>query len=449
MTLVALPWAIAGHPGGPFLAAAVAMNATTLARYLVGDAAAIRVVAATRDSWLVGLVFVLGAGLAREYDHEDLLHEPWHVLLPLAASTFTATILYLLLRIVSWRRSGTGWPVHGGYRAFLGLYWATAPLAWLYALPVERLLPAGEAVGANLLLLGIVSAWRVILMSRVVQVVWHGHWLAAFHVVGCFAWGVAAAAMSVAKLPLLSIMGGIELGPGEATLAGTTFVVMLLAYVSTPWWLMALAVVLLLRRRPDGPWTPDGAFASGRFAVAPSAWRLAGALVAAGLVLLPFTQPEQWRRHAVERAFRAGDVAGAITEIERHGRGGFPPHWDPPPRTGFGEQVPGLPAIVAALVATDPPPWVREIFLAKAHNLDVLAGPGGVVKTLGDEMLADYVASLERLPEGARLATLHVRALEEFSKRHIDETIEPSAERLALLDRLGALAGIPLEQPAP
>ena len=46
----------------------------------------------------------------------------------------------------------------------------TAPLAWIYAIPVERFLGAYEATQANLWMLGIVSVWRIVLMIRVVSV---------------------------------------------------------------------------------------------------------------------------------------------------------------------------------------------------------------------------------------------------------------------------------------
>jgi len=423
------------------------MTAATIARYLIGDRAAILAVAASRRAWLVGMLLVLGAGLAREYDHEDLVHEPWHALLPLAASLVTATILYLLLRLVSWRRSGSGWPAHGGPRAFLGLYWATAPLAWLYALPVERVLSVGDAVAANLWLLAIVSAWRVLLMTRVVQVVWRCHWIEAFHVVGCFAWGVAAAVLSLTPLPLLSIMGGIELGPGEAILAGTTFIVMLLSWLSAPWWLGAIAVILLLRRRPGGAWTPDPAFAADSLEVEPSAWRLGAALVGTGCVLLPFTQPEQWRRHAAETALRAGDVRGAIATLARHDRGDYPPHWDPPPRPGYRERLPGLVDLVTAIAAVDPPAWVREAFLAKAQNLEFLAGTGGVVARLDDDALAAYVAVLERLPEGPRLASIHARGITTLLDRRDGDAPALSATRQECFARIRHLATDPVEAP--
>ena len=43
------------------------------------------------------MLFVISAGFAREYDGEDLLHQPWHVLLPLVTSLITSLLLFVLL----------------------------------------------------------------------------------------------------------------------------------------------------------------------------------------------------------------------------------------------------------------------------------------------------------------------------------------------------------------
>jgi hypothetical protein len=50
-------------------------------------------------AWVYGLILVLTAGLAREYDAEYLLAEPWHLLLPVAASLVTSFVLYLLIYV--------------------------------------------------------------------------------------------------------------------------------------------------------------------------------------------------------------------------------------------------------------------------------------------------------------------------------------------------------------
>ena len=46
----------------------------------------------------------------------------------------------------------------------------TAPLAWLYAIPYERFLSPVGATRANLWTLGLVAAWRVLLIIRVLVV---------------------------------------------------------------------------------------------------------------------------------------------------------------------------------------------------------------------------------------------------------------------------------------
>lgn len=417
------------------------MTVATLLRFLRGDRAAILDVAATRGAWGVGLALVLSAGLAREYDREDLLREPWHAAFPLAASTVTATILFALVRVVSWRRSGSGWPARGAWSAFLGLYWATAPLAWLYAIPVERLLPAGPAVEANLWLLAVVSVWRVALMTRVVQVVWRCTGPGAFAVVGLFAWAVASAVLFITPIPVLSIMGGIELSPAEATLAGTTFVVGALLFLSTPVWIVAGLAVLLAGRRPGAAWTPDPAFASGAGRVGRGTVLVATAAVVAGLAILPFGQPAQRLRRDVERRLVSGDLDGALRVMAAHARTEFPPHWDPPPRPASRERLPAFPDLVEAIARVDPPAWVRGAFLAKAAAADFFAGTGGVLGALDDERLSRYVSLLETMPEGADLAAAHARsvrgavALGDFGE---GEAL-PGTRRRELLDRILAL----------
>ncbi len=62
------------------------MSIITILRFLVGDRDAILNIASSRGAIWIGLLLVLSAGFPREYDGEDLLHEPWHLLLPLGAS---------------------------------------------------------------------------------------------------------------------------------------------------------------------------------------------------------------------------------------------------------------------------------------------------------------------------------------------------------------------------
>src|SRR5271165_6774891 len=101
--------------------------------FLFGDADAIRRLAANPWTLVIGALLVLSAGVARNYDSHDLQREWWRLLLPFAASTLAAALLFGVAALLV--RAGAsiaplGWGI-------LGLFWLTAPLAWLYGLPFE------------------------------------------------------------------------------------------------------------------------------------------------------------------------------------------------------------------------------------------------------------------------------------------------------------------------
>jgi hypothetical protein len=52
------------------------------------------------------------------------------------------------------------------YVTLLAAVSLTSPLAWLYAVPVERMYPVGAAITLNLGFLAVVATWRVLLLSR-------------------------------------------------------------------------------------------------------------------------------------------------------------------------------------------------------------------------------------------------------------------------------------------
>ena len=141
------------------------MSIITLLKFLVGNREAILQIGRTPAVLWLGGLFVLSAGFAREYDGKDLLAEPWHLAIPFAASLATSFLLFCLVYAIALARGIDRQPFLNAYRSFLTLYWMTSPLAWLYAIPVERMYSAGDAMRANLWLLGIVALWRVALMT--------------------------------------------------------------------------------------------------------------------------------------------------------------------------------------------------------------------------------------------------------------------------------------------
>ena len=147
------------------------MNIWTIAGYLAGNASSIREVASTRAALWTGVALVLLTGIARNFDQNFVLETPLWLVGPLIFSFFSGSFLYaILIRGFARRHLPKEIPMESRWTTFMALFWMTAPIAWLYAVPVERFLDSYRAAQANLALLAIVSVWRVWLMSRVISV---------------------------------------------------------------------------------------------------------------------------------------------------------------------------------------------------------------------------------------------------------------------------------------
>jgi hypothetical protein len=359
------------------------MGIRTLLRYLIGDRQAIRGLAASRWTLLIGFVFVLSAALAREYDGKDLLHEPWHLLLPLGASLVASALLFA----VAWGR-------FQHYPAFLGLFWMTAPLAWLYAIPYERFLSPGDAVRANLLTLAVVSVWRVALMVRVLVVLLKYRPVAAFFLVMAFGDAAAVVASLASPVPPIDLMGGLRLTESERVLLGSAVLVVFLGGCSAPLWLIG-AIALRIQSKPS--WQPP--LAQSACPTRPL-WGLTAVSVAGWALVLPWTQAEQQLRWQVEHDFRRGRVSEALAMMSAHAPTDFPPQWEPPPESGEflsstsarSHLVQVLEEIAEGRVA----PWVRERYLQRLSN--VLSR-----WFFSEPDLERLGRALEKIPEGADL----------------------------------------------
>jgi hypothetical protein len=365
----------------------------TLARYLIGDRGAILEVAANRHALWVGVLFVLSAGFAREYDGEDLLHEPWHLLIPLGASLASSFVLFTVAYGIAILKGEPWRPYFRLYLSFLGLFWLTAPLAWLYAVPYERFLDPVGAVKMNLLTLGVVAAWRVLLMIRVLVVLMDYHPLGAASLVLLFGDAVALAVMSFVPVPLIDVMGGLRLSERDQILRNVTGTVCLAGACSLPVWVIGSLVVAGLSH-PS--WQAPLPVTWGFWRPTRGLQALALASVVAWFGVLPFTQPEQQLRCRVERAFREGRIADALAEMSAHPPTDFPPHWEPPPRHTIAWGPPeGLLDILRTLGETESAPWVREVYIRKLTR----HFRGGFVNT-DREFLHRLAAVLKKLPEG-------------------------------------------------
>jgi hypothetical protein len=343
---------------------ATRVTVRALGKYLCGDREAICTIASVPGVLGLGFLFVVSAALAREYDGKDLLVEPWHLALPLAASLGTSFILFCLIAAVA-ESHGVKCLSFGTYLRFLGLYWMTAPLAWLYAIPVERFMTPLGATKSNLALLGLVSLWRVGLMIRVVSVFFGITVTAAASLVLLFADIVVLATIVMTPIPIFIIMGGIRPTPSESLVRGIMLNFGFGGLLTLPVWLIAAFLVATSRKQT---WSLAGVAQPPR-SVGKIAWCLGASAIAVWSVILPMTQPEQQLARRIEADYTAGNFHDAIAEICRHQRSELPPHWDPPPH-----DLRGPTKIVEAMqtvMELPTPDWARDSFVRKfGESLD-------------------------------------------------------------------------------
>lgn len=407
------------------------MSIRTLLLYLIGNRQAIEQVGTSRRVLWIGLLFVLSAGFAREYDGEDLLAQPWHLLIPLAASLTSSFVLFTILSLKLYLRETQRPPFFTAYRSFLQLFWMTAPLAWLYAVPYERIMSAPNSVRANLLTLGIVATWRVALMIRVATVTFGYRIHHAAFLVLLFGDALLFAAIKLMPVPVFSLMGGIRLTESESIIQSVTFMVGLVGFCTLPVWLLG-AIISLRWSKPT--WrlaaSENGTSESPRWDLV----LLATGSVLVWIAVLPFTQPEQQLRRRVEMQLRSGHIREGLAELSSHSRHEFPPHWDPPPRIGYGESKPDIIDVFDVLAKEGAANWVRDVYLEKLKNY--LGEPYGFAYH-GEEKAERIVNFLIRHPDGKELARPYKQSLEMMYER----TYLPSSLRESIRTLLAMLGG--------
>jgi hypothetical protein len=243
------------------------------------------------------------------------------------------------------------------YLSFLSLFWMTAPLAWLYAIPFERFMTPVGAMRANLTVLGVVAVWRESLMVRVATVLMGSSWPAALFQVMLFADIEALIASFLIPVPLIQVMGGIRLSDTDRLLQALKVNLLVLSVLSLPIWLIGSAVA---RSKQKSLKMADlHHVESGR---SRGLFSLACVSVAVWAVILPFTQPEQRLRSRVEQDFKAGQIADALAELSSHNLSDYPPHWEPPPFWREDDSMVPLLVVLEEIAEQPPAPWVQAVY---------------------------------------------------------------------------------------
>lgn len=299
----------------------------TTVRFLIGNRKAIEDIAACPSALWLGLALVMTGALARNYDTEDLLHEPWHLLGSPLASLGICTLLYGATRLFAFR-AARGLPIFATWRRYLTLFWMTAPMAWLYAIPYERVLTEAGAVEANIWTLVIVSVWRVWLISRV----------------GCVLFGTSMAhqltltatvesigmlfALAQLPLPVIAFMGGIHRTPlSDADRVVATANLLVKLVLGMTLWIGGAATLLHWIKHQPSRQRQVGAAKSRCHA---SAYALAAVAFATLTGFSLIAQPEQITRHRIEKLVEAGDIDEAISFLSKEPPPPTPPQWKPP-----------------------------------------------------------------------------------------------------------------------
>lgn len=378
-----------------------------LLRFLIGDRRAILALAGDRRLPWMGAVLVAAAAVARCYDREDLAREPWHLLIPFAVSLGTAAVMLWTILLIGWNRWDGGRPGAAHAVAFVGLFWCTAPLAWAYGVPWEHLV-ADQATGvaANLWTLEAVSAWRVLLMIRVVVVLFGMPWWTAGVLVLAIADLVLLAMLRTVPTPIFAIMGGVMEDAAVRRLAASAFIWQVIAILG----LIPLGCALLAIAGTRRPLWTAASLPSTR-----PTWRgpllAAVAVMMAGVALLPVFQPAQRNRSAIDAANRAGHQAEVVRLAAVLGRASLPPDWRlPAPAT-----IAGWTARLHAVTPPETPTWLVAQTLRQSSRRpdDALIEPLATVlanhPTLIPEVPLLTRMVLERLPAASPVRERLVR----------------------------------------
>jgi hypothetical protein len=418
-----------------------AVQINDLGKFLAGSRRAIERFGRWRGTIWLGLIFVVSAGFAREYDQEDLLHEPWYLVLPLAASLATSFILYAWLFLECWRSGVRGLGSFlPGYWQFLGWYWLTAPLAWLYAVPYEQFFSPLAAMQLNYLTLAIVAFWRVVLMIRVAQIAYGMRVDRAAILVLTFATVVAFAAVNIAPKPIFDVMAGVRLSDEESFIQGVWLLVTFVGF-----W---IGLALLLCSLGVFSFTQPRTLAPSNFAESQQGSATLWAFATAGLVvwlpLLAWTQPAEQRRWHAERMLRAGQVEAALRYLSQFERKQLPAHFNPPPHLAYREFKPDLAEIVVSAQRAHVAAWVREIFQAKWESQMFDWGyyrHPYAYAAYSDNQLKNLLKLIENRPDRAAIAKDILRRLKSSLEEEGTAATEgASAERTALIEQFERLA---------
>lgn len=323
---------------------------------LLGRRSAILKLAGSRATFLAGLLLLFSAGIAREYDDAFLPFESPYLLIPFAVSTAMGLVLWLAFFLRGRKQPGAI-----SLPSFLGVFWMSAPLAWLYGIPYERFLSPLAAAHANLWTLALVSLWRVAWVTRVIAVL-HGSRMPYTLVRVLFCADVVVFVVAcLAPQPVQDFMGGIRGSPVEQLAGEANWSLIVFSVLAFP----VLGLLALVTARRIG----RQRFLAQSSPRSRDVVRFASIATVVWLLLALPAQPEQYRRWSVERDLRAGRIEPALAAMSARAPDDFPPHWDPPPHPYFRDDEPAAASVLSVMMQQPVASWVAERFVPKLFQV--------------------------------------------------------------------------------
>ncbi len=323
------------------------MRPADIALYLIGNRGAIERLAATRHAWAIGAILVLTAGIARNYDHLDLLYQAEWFIGPFVASLVSIGFIFLwILGPLKFHKLGEIWRQWG---TFLVLAWMTAPCAWIYGIPVESMTDIMTATKWNIVFLAVVSIWRVAIMVRAVSVLAEVRWLRALPLVLAPAALEAFVGANIEALSLIGIMGGVRLPPHTQLLASAAgFTVM------ASFWIFIVSVIasFLVKGIAKRPLSRPAS--AGNKLLIP----VTSLVLLAWVGVAIHSRPPIANRYRLESLIRQQDFDGAVAFASEKSREDFPQHHFVPPEPN--QWFPDDLLQLLKLLPADAPVWLRE-----------------------------------------------------------------------------------------
>lgn len=327
----------------------------TIIQFLFGKRDAILKVAECPDSLKVSFILVMVAALARSYDKEYLLREPFHLLLSPLASALVAFLIFFAFRLLSWKHGHDCLKFWKDFKVVLSLFWMTAPLAWIYGLSVEMFFDAFISMQTNLWLLLIVAVWRVLLFVRIMTVIYGAY---SFAVVLMVCGAIAYCVLDIVPLPIISFMGGV-------TITGTGGLIRLIGILIVAICIYAVPITAFLYIITF--FTSIGVKYRGYVVnkdilYSLAIFKLPIILSILCIFSLPYFQPRQANRYTVETLFNNGAIKNGLQYLKERTVNDFPKYWTLPPQWKYRKKKPDMLEIMRELQNDDKKSWVKDFY---------------------------------------------------------------------------------------